>query len=103
MLTLLAGSWPTIMLGLTAIIGVVFGLFKHQAAQISDAKAATSDAKAQDAIGKLEAVSADQKAAQAAQQVVTDATAGRATIEADIAAKPAADVKGELRENFSRD
>lgn len=102
MLTLLAGSWPTIVLGLTAIIGVVFGLFKHQAAQISDAKAATSDAKAQDAISQLAAVNADQQAVQQAQAKVEDATQGRTDIDAQTDFKSAEEVQSELNEKYSR-
>lgn len=102
MMTLLSSSWPAILGVLAGLAGILFGLFKHQTAQIATAQAATADAKAQAANEKLKAVAADQKATQAAQTKVEDAAAGRATIDAKVAATPADTASQELQNEFGR-
>lgn len=102
MMTLLSSSWPAILGVLAGLAGVVFGLFKHQTAQVASAQAATADAKAQAANEKLQAVAADQKAEQAAQSKVNAAAAGRASIDAKVSAAPTDTASQELQNEFGR-
>jgi hypothetical protein len=92
----------TIIAALVGLAGVIFGLFKHQAAKIATADAATAKANEQSAIDKLNAVAADQQAVQQAQAKITTATQGRTDIDAQTAAKSDDEVQDELNEKYSR-
>lgn len=93
--SLIGGAWPTVIGLLAGVIGIVYGLFKHKAAQVATAKAKVADM-------KLDAVAADQKAEQAAKTALDDATQQRAMNDAQIAAMPVGEAEKELRDEFSR-
>lgn len=93
-MSFLTGLWPLIGGGVMALLGIAFGLFKHQ-----QAKAATSDAEAvksqaEKQVAQIQQEAADQNAAAAQHQA--EAVQVKEAAQADAAKIPTADLDAEL-------